>query len=188
MKTLKQFGTMTILLIMVTGGLSQAVAQPYYCTWDDWNSGVGLSWWNNDIPEKYALNAKQITQMNEARRKYNEMIATHELELDKLSMEYQKFSSSSDPDMKKMRSTRKQMRSLEAKIEDLQMDAWSEINQHLTKKQKTYLKSGGFGWWDNDTSWWCHDNYNWNTKNEMGKYVEHLGKRITRGHNNKYCW
>lgn len=165
-------------VVVVAFAVSPAFSQNC-CYWDNWNAGVDAAWWNNNVPAQYALNAEQITTINNIRTKYNEKILPLQNELRALRIEYRGYSSRYDADTSKLKSYRKQIRNLEDKIDDLRLDARAKINKVLTKEQRLYFNKGNYGWWDGERNWWHGSNRGMMRSGRMGRMMDMDGGR---------CW
>lgn len=122
--------------------------------WNNRNCMGGMNWnggwqWNNDVPQKYQLSADQITRIRDLRSQYDDEIIPLQRELHSLRMEARGYASRSDAEIGKIKSYRKDINNLGDKIEDLRLEARTEVNKVLTKEQRVYF-GDNFGWWDMD--------------------------------------
>ena len=108
--------------------------------------GTGMMGWNSNVPEKYWLTADQLTRIRELRSKYDDEILPLQRNLFSLRIESRGYASNPDADISKIKDYREEIRGLEGKIDDLRLDARSEINKVLTKEQRVYF-SDNFDWW-----------------------------------------
>ncbi len=105
-------------------------------------------WWSNsNVPSKYQLSPEQITKTREIRSQYDDEIIPLQRELRSLRMEARGYALRSDAEIGKIKSYRKNINNLSDKIEDLRLEARSEINKVLTKEQRAYF-GDNYGRWD----------------------------------------
>jgi Spy/CpxP family protein refolding chaperone len=122
--------------------------------WNNRNCMGGMNWgdgwqWNDNVPQKYQLSAEQMTSIREIRSQYDDQIFPLQKELRSLRMEARGYASRSDAEIGKIKSYRKDINNLGDKIEDLRLEARTEVNKVLTKEQRVYF-GDNFGWWDMD--------------------------------------
>ncbi len=165
----------TVVLIGLIGFSSQTFAQDYY-SYDSWSGDAGMQWWNNNVPQEYALSSNQITKINKIRAKSNKKILPLQNELRSLRMRYDRYGSGSD--IQKIKSNRNKIRVLEAKISGINLATRVRIQKVLGKTQLTYFNNGGYGWWNMADDCW----YSPNTMSH-GLYGR---DRMWRYHN-RYC-
>ncbi len=146
----KLLGVMIIILI----SLSSSIFSQVGCSFDKWEKDAGAQWWNNNVPENFALSEKQIKKLNKIRGKYSEKILPLQNELWNLQSEFSRYLGQSKIDIRRIKSFRKKIFSYEEKILDLQLKVREKISKILTKEQRKYFYDSGFGWWDVKTNWW----------------------------------
>ena len=157
---------LSLLLIGLVTVSTQALSQNYNC-YDNWTSSADMNWWNNDIPSEYALSTNQVEKINEIRATSNEKILPLQNELLSLRTEYRNYNSTTDVDVQKIKSVRKNIRDLEDKISDINLDTKVQIKKILTKEQLKYFDDGGYGWWNMDDNCW-HSNHSKMLNGEQG--------------------
>jgi len=110
-----------------------------------WLNSDNPELWNANIPQQYRLSSDQISKIISIRKKYDDKIQPLRQQLWDLKVEARKYSAQPDADIKKIKDYRKKIRNLQAKIEDLRLDARAEINKVLTKDQRAYFGNYAFG-------------------------------------------
>jgi|GEM_PF-1419394 len=167
---------LTAVIIVLTGICSQVFSQNY-CYYDSWNKNADRKWWNYNTPSEYALSSDQIAKINEIRATSTEEVEPLQNELTTLKEQYHAYNTSADADIKKLKSYASQIRILEGKISDINLETQFKIKEILTKEQLTYFNDKGYGWWD---MYNCH----WRS----GRYrTTGAGQKSMRGHRG-CCW
>lgn len=110
--------------------------------------GNHQGWWNANVPQQYWLSSEQISKISAIRQKYDNKILPLRQKLMALIMETRGYSAQPDANINKIKDYQKQIRKLQAKIDNLRSDARAEINKVLTKGQRAYYGDYAFGnWW-----------------------------------------
>ena len=163
-----------VVLLSLIGFSSQAFAQNYSHL-DNWSRDAGMQWWNNNVPQEYALSSNQIAKVNEIRAKSSKKILPLQNKLYSLRS---KLRGHNGYDVQALRSYRNKMSRLENKISEINLTTRVQIQKVLGKNQLTYFNNGGYGWWDMADDCWYSPN-----PMSYGLY----GRDRMRMYDNRYC-
>jgi Spy/CpxP family protein refolding chaperone len=167
---------MSVVAILFFLGFSTQTYSQMCCNNSNWNYNSGLHWWNSNTPEKYALSSDQVTKINSIRSSSSEKISVMQNKLIPLRLEYRKINLSSDYDINKLKSVRKEIRDLEDKISDVKLETKDQIKKVLSKEQLNYFNNDQYRWWNMADNCWYSGKSNMN-------YGGHHRMRSNHG-----CW
>jgi len=119
-----------------------------------WMRGSHRGWSGHMIPEKYRLTEQQQQKVDDIHATYDDKILPLQRELHSKHLELEAYASRPDATVEKIKAFGKEIRNLEGKIDDLQVDAQAEAAKILTKEQRDYF-GDTYNIWDMDSGW--HD-------------------------------
>jgi Spy/CpxP family protein refolding chaperone len=146
-------------VVAVIGISSLAFAQR---TWRSCNS-----WTGRDVPLEYRLDQEQAQETGKIRAEYQEKILVLEKQHAAKRVEMDAEWARSDGDPARMRELRREIRDIEYKIEDIQIEAGIAAAKHLSPEQRRFYGDDFCVW--ADSGWSCSscqwdDGYRGSTK------------------------
>lgn len=103
------------------------------------SGGNWHGWSARNVPEQYRLSEEQQAKIDQIHAKFDEKLLPLRKELTAKRLEWRAYISRDDASPEKIKAYRKEIRDLQDKIDDLRLDAKTEINQVLTKEQRAYF-------------------------------------------------